>query len=178
MNFTAMPVHGCYLVEPEILRDERGFFARTFCSDEFSAHGLNPGLVQCSVSFNRHSGTLRGMHYQKPPHEEEKLVRCTAGAIYDVILDLRRQSVSYLRWAAIELSAENHKAVYIPAGCAHGFLTLMDGSEVFYQMSESYHPESATGVRWDDPAFDIAWPAANVIISGRDKNYELWDDTE
>jgi len=177
MKFTTLSVNGCYLVEPETLHDERGFFARTFCSDEFSAHGLNPGLVQCSVSYNKHRGTLRGMHYQKPPHEEEKLVRCTAGAIFDVILDLRRLSDSYLHWASIELSAENHKAVYIPAGCAHGFLTLKDGSEIFYQMSESYNPESATGVRWNDPAFNIEWPDASVIISDRDKNFELWDDT-
>jgi len=133
--------------------------------------------VQCSVSFNLRRGTLRGMHYQKPPHEEEKLVRCTAGAIFDVILDLRRQSQTYLGWVGIELSASNHKSVYVPAGCAHGFLTLEDNSEITYQMSQAYCPGSAAGVRWDDPAFGIEWPASNVIMSDRDRGYELWDDT-
>ena len=174
MKFTALTVAGSYLVEPEVMADERGFFSRTFCRDEFVEHGLNPGLVQCSVSFNRHSGTLRGMHYQKPPHEEAKLVRCTSGSIFDVVLDLRPQSASYLSWEGIQLSADNHKAVYIPAGCAHGFLTLKDGSEVFYQMSESYHPESAAGVRWDDPAFGIEWPMTDPIISDRDRTYPAW----
>lgn len=174
MKFTALPVEGSYLVEPEASCDERGFFARTFCRDEFSAHGLNAGLVQCSVSYNRRSRTLRGMHYQKSPHEEVKLVRCTAGTVLDVILDLRRQSPSYLRWSGLELRADNHKSVYIPAGCAHGFLTLADNSEVFYQMSESYHPESAAGVRWDDPVFGIEWPTTDVIISDRDREYPSW----
>ncbi len=168
MKFTALAVAGSYLVEPEAMTDERGFFSRTFCRDEFAEHGLNPGLVQCSVSFNRHSGTLRGMHYQKPPHEEAKLVRCTSGKIFDVVLDLRPQSASFLNWEGVELSADNYKAIYIPEGCAHGFLTLADGSEVLYQMSEPYHPESAAGVRWDDPAFDIEWPTRNVIISDRE----------
>jgi dTDP-4-dehydrorhamnose 3,5-epimerase len=178
MKFTALSVQGCYLIEIEALSDERGYFARTFCRDEFSAQGLNADLQQCSVSFNLRGGTLRGMHYQKPPHEEDKLVRCTAGSIFDVILDLRQQSQTYLRWAGVELSASNHKSVYIPAGCAHGFLTLEDNSEVSYQMTQAYCPESAAGVRWDDPAFGIKWPASNVIISDRDSGYELWDDTK
>lgn len=177
MKFTALAVAGSFLVETEAVADERGFFSRTFCRDEFVEHGLNPDLVQCSVSFNRHSGTLRGMHYQKPPHEEAKLVRCTSGKIFDVVLDLRLQSASYLSWAGIELSADNHKAMYIPEGCAHGFLTLEDNAELFYQMSMAHHPDSAAGARWDDPAFGIEWPAANVIMSVRDKNYELWGDS-
>lgn len=176
MKFTALSVAGACLVEPEVTTDERGSFARTFCRDEFAAHGLNPELVQCSVSFNKQSGTLRGMHYQQPPYEEAKLVRCTQGVIFDVVLDLRPQSASYLGWAGIELSADNHKAMYIPEGCAHGFLTLEDNVEVFYQMSMAYHPDSVAGARWDDPAFGIEWPAANVIMSVRDKNHELWGD--
>lgn len=176
MKFTELSVAGSYLVEPEPAADERGFFARTFCQAEFAALGLNPGLVQCSVSFSRRAGTLRGMHYQKKPYEEDKLVRCTAGAIFDVVLDLRSDSATYLKWTAVELSAGNHKAVCVPAGCAHGFLTLADGSEVFYQMSEMYHPESSAGVRWNDPAFGIEWPDNDVIISERDRNFLLWDD--
>jgi dTDP-4-dehydrorhamnose 3,5-epimerase len=177
MKFTALSVAGSYLVEPQAMTDERGFFARTFCHDEFARHGLNPGLLQCSISYNRRSGTLRGMHYQKSPCEEAKLVRCTAGVIFDVVLDLRPGSPSYLRWDGVELSADNHRAVYIPEGCAHGFVTLADASEVFYQMSVVYSPEAAAGVRWNDPAFGIDWPLADLIISDRDRNYELWDDT-
>lgn len=174
MKFTALRVDGCYLVEPEPVVDERGFFARTFCREEFTRHGLNPELMQCSVSFNQRVGTLRGMHYQKPPHAEAKLVRCTAGAVYDVVLDLRPGSSSYLRWEGIELQADNHLAVYIPEGCAHGFVTLVDASEVYYQMSVAYHPEAAAGVRWDDPAFGIEWPLDDIIISERDSNYASW----
>ncbi len=175
MRFTALSVDGCYLVEPEPVVDERGFFARTFCRDEFARHGLNPELMQCSVSFNKCAGTLRGLHYQKPPHEEAKLVRCTAGAVYDVVLDLRPGSSSYLCWEGVQLVADNHRAVYIPEGCAHGFVTLADASEVYYQMSAAYHPESAAGVRWNDPAFGIEWPHADFIISERDSNFESWE---
>lgn len=174
MRFTALAVAGSFLVEPEPVEDARGFFARTFCRDEFTSHGLNAELAQCSVSFNRRAGTLRGMHYQKPPHAEAKLVRCTAGAIHDVVLDLRTGSPSFLKWAAAELSADNRSALYIPEGCAHGFLTLTDASEVYYQISTGYHPESAAGVRWDDPAFAIVWPHGDVIMSERDRQFELW----
>jgi dTDP-4-dehydrorhamnose 3,5-epimerase len=174
MRFTSLSVAGSYLVEPEPVEDARGFFARTFCRDEFESHGLNPELVQCSVSFNRQRGTLRGLHYQKPPHAEAKLVRCTAGAIHDVVLDLRPDSPSYLRWEGLELNAGNRRAVYIPEGCAHGFMTLVDASEVFYQMSAAYHPASSAGVRWNDPAFGIEWPAGEIIISERDSRFELW----
>lgn len=171
MNFVPLPLQGAFVIEPEPIADERGFFARTFCREEFSAHGLNSNLVQCSVSFNKRKGTLRGMHCQKKPHEEAKLVRCTKGAIYDVIIDLRTDSLTFKRWAGIELSAENHKAIFIPEGFAHGFLTLADESEVFYQMSELFHSECAAGVRWDDPVFAIEWPGDIGVMSERDKNY-------
>ncbi len=177
MKFTALSVAGSYLVEPEPVEDERGFFARTFCREEFARHGLNPGLMQCNVSYNRLGGTLRGMHYQKAPYAEAKLVRCTAGVIFDVVLDLRPESASYLRWEGIQIGAEDHRAIYIPEGCAHGFLTLVDASEVFYQMSAAYHPEAAAGVRWNDPAFGIEWPRTEIIISERDGNFKPWEHT-
>lgn len=173
MKFVETALPGAYIIEMEPLRDERGFFARSFCREEFAAHGLNPDLVQCSVSFNDKRGTLRGMHWQAKPHEEAKLVRCTMGAIHDVILDLRPDSPAFRRWVAVELTAENRRALYIPEGCAHGFQTLADNTEVFYQMSEFYHPECARGVRWDDPAFGIEWPVADPIISARDRAYPM-----
>lgn len=138
---------------------------------EFEAHGLNPRLAQCSISFNARRGTLRGLHLQVPPYAEAKLVRCTKGAIYDVVVDLRPQSPTYLQWIGVTLTATNRAMVYIPEGCAHGFLTLEEQSEVLYQMSEFYHPESARGVRWNDPAFRVAWPFAPEIISERDRAY-------
>jgi dTDP-4-dehydrorhamnose 3,5-epimerase len=164
-------VAGAVLVEAERISDERGFFARTFCRDEFAAQGLDTALVQCSISFNERAGTLRGMHYQRAPHEEAKLVRCTMGAIRDVVLDLRRESATFLRWAAVELSAANRSALYVPKGVAHGFVTLADASEVLYQMSVMFHPECAAGVRWDDRAFAIDWAAPVRVISERDRNY-------
>ena len=173
MKFTPTALPGVFFVDIEAIEDDRGFFARSFCRDEFSAHGLSPELVQCSVSWNRRKGTLRGMHYQAPPHEEHKLVRCTSGAIHDVVVDLRADSPARHRWIAVELSAANRRAVYIPPGCAHGFQTLSDDSEVFYQMSEFYHSESARGVRFDDPAFGIEWPLPNPIISARDRALPL-----
>lgn len=173
MKFVETALPGACVIEMEPIRDERGFFARSFCREEFAAHGLNPGLVQCSVSFNEKRGTLRGMHWQAKPHEEAKLVRCTLGAIYDVILDLRPDSPAFRHWIAVELSAENHRALYIPEGCAHGFQTLADNSEVFYQMSGFYHPGCARGVRWDDPAFGIEWPVAEPILSRKDRDYPL-----
>jgi dTDP-4-dehydrorhamnose 3,5-epimerase len=158
-------------IQLEPASDQRGFFARTWCRQEFEAHGLNPMLVQCSVSFNTRKGTLRGMHYQTLPCAEAKLVRCTKGAIYDVVIDLRPSSSTYRRWTAAVLSASNRRMMYVPEGCAHGFLTLEDESEVFYQMSEFYSPHSARGVRWNDPAFRIEWPNAVEVISERDKTY-------
>lgn len=163
---------GVVIIEPERLEDERGFFARTYCIEEFARHGLNVALKQCSLSFNHKAGTLRGMHYQSAPFGEAKLVRCTRGAIYDVALDLRLDSPSFKTWCAQELSAENRRMLYIGEGIAHGFQTLRDDTEVFYQISEPFRTEASRGVRWDDPAFGIAWPpAANRIISERDRQY-------
>ncbi|MHB8778413.1 MAG: dTDP-4-dehydrorhamnose 3,5-epimerase, partial [Anaerolineales bacterium] len=150
---------------------ERGFFARSWCEDEFKEHGLNPHIAQCNISFNKKRGTLRGMHYQVSPFVEAKLVRCTRGAIYDVIVDLRPESPNFKQWFSVELTEENHRSVFIPAGFAHGFQTLQDNSEVFYQMSEFYHPECARGVRWNDPVFRIDWPIDQQIISQRDQDY-------
>lgn len=171
MRFTPLTLPGAYLLDIEPLHDERGFFARTFCREEFLAHGLSPELVQCSVSYNLRRGTLRGMHYQAEPDAEAKLVRCTRGAIYDVLLDLRPASPTYLQWTAVELTAANRRMVYIPDGLAHGFQTLEDDTEVFYQMSHPYVPGAARGVRWDDPAFAIHWPPAERIISPKDLTY-------
>lgn len=171
MRFVSTPLAGAYLVEPEEIADERGFFARTWCRDEFAGHGLNPNLVQCNISYNKLRGTLRGMHYQKAPHAEVKLVRCTQGAIYDVIIDLRNESPTYYQWFGVELTAENRKAIYVPEGFAHGFITLTDDAEVLYQMSESYHAECAAGVRWNDKTFSIDWPVEVTVISERDRSY-------
>ncbi|MEX0679221.1 MAG: dTDP-4-dehydrorhamnose 3,5-epimerase [Pirellulales bacterium] len=174
MKFIPTTIGGAYSIEPERLADERGFFARTWCEREFQEHGLESRLVQCSISYSPERGTLRGIHFQAPPHAEVKLVRCTRGAIYDVILDLRPDSPTRLAWAAFELSAENHNALYIPPGLAHGFLTLADDCEVFYQMSEFFEGSAARGVRWNDPAFGIEWPRPVMVISARDANYPLW----
>lgn len=171
MIFNETKLRGAYIIEPDRLDDERGFFARTFCQEEFKTHGLNPCVAQCNISFNKKIGTLRGMHYQAAPYQEAKLVRCTQGAIYDVIIDLRSDSPTFKQWAAKELTAENRKMLYIPEGFAHGFQTLEGNTEVFYQMSEFYHPEFARGVRWDDPAFGIEWPIDAVILSAKDRDY-------
>jgi dTDP-4-dehydrorhamnose 3,5-epimerase len=169
--FIETKLAGVYIIELEKIEDDRGFFARTFCQREFEAHGLNPRIAQCSVSFNRRKGTLRGMHYQVAPYEESKLVRCTMGAIYDVAVDLRPDSLTHKQWMAVELTEDNRRALYIPAGCAHGFQTLVDDAEVYYQISEFYHPEVAKGIRWDDPAFGITWPLSDPILSERDRSY-------
>ncbi len=171
MIFSGTVLDGVVEIEVEQRLDERGLFARTWCREEFRRAGLRAEIVQCSLSFNRRRGTLRGLHYQTAPHAEAKLVRCTRGAVYDVALDLRPESPTFRRWTATELTAENRRALYIPEGCAHGFLTLEDNTEVFYQMSESYHPEAARGVRWNDPAFGIVWPAEVTVISERDRCY-------
>jgi len=169
MRFTETKLDGAFLIDIEPIEVERGFFARSFCRNEFAAHGLNTELVQCNISFNRKKGTLRGMHYQTPPHAEAKVVRCTRGIIYDVIVDLRRQSPTYRQWFGVELSADNYRMLYVPEGLAHGFLTLRDDSEVLYQMSTYFAPESATGVRWDDPALNIHWPEQPILISEKDR---------
>jgi dTDP-4-dehydrorhamnose 3,5-epimerase len=171
MRFTEAKVAGCFLIEPELIADQRGFFARSWCREEFQAHGLNPSLAQCSISFSRRRGTLRGLHYQAAPHEEAKLVRCTQGAIWDVALDLRPGSPTYRAWSGAELSAANRAMLYIPEGCAHGQLTLTADAEVFYQISTPFAPAAARGVRFDDPAFGTEWPGEVVVINDRDRSY-------
>jgi dTDP-4-dehydrorhamnose 3,5-epimerase len=169
--FTETKLKGAFIIDPERLEDERGFFARTWCQRESEVHGLQSNWLQCNVSFNKRKGTLRGMHYQVSPFAEAKLVRCTMGAIHDVIIDLRPAGPTFKHWMAVELSAENHRMLYIPEGFAHGFLTLADNTEISYQMSEFYAPAYAKGVRWDDPAFGIRWPMDLRVISDRDRNY-------
>ena len=171
MRFTETKVAGAFLIEPEPIADERGFFARTFCRQEFADHGLNPELAQANVSFNHRKGTLRGMHYQQAPHQEAKLVRCTQGAIFDVVVDLRPDSPTYRAWFGTELSAGNRAMLYVPEDCAHGFLTLADDTEVAYQMSAPYVAAAGRGVRYDDPAFGIDWPGEVVVINERDRTY-------
>jgi len=169
--FKPTDLAGAFLMEPERHADVRGYFARTYCEKEFTDHGLEPHITQCSVSFNHRSRTLRGMHYQLAPFEEVKVVRCNRGAIYDVIVDLRRDSPSYKKWFGARLDEANGNMLYIPKGFAHGFLTLADNTEVFYQMSQVFSAEHARGVRWNDPAFSIQWPEPVEIILDRDRNY-------
>ena len=170
MIFSETELTGAYVIEPELLEDNRGFFARSYCQDVFKDQGLMTRFVQSSISFSASAGTLRGMHYQVAPHEEAKLVRCTRGAIYDVILDLRPHSPTYTQWASVELTAANRRMMYVPEGFAHGFQTLEEETEVFYQTSNSHHPESARGIRWNDPTFGIVWPEAHPrIMSERDR---------
>lgn len=171
MKFIDTSLPGTYLIEPERLEDERGFFARTFCRDEFAARGLRQVHVQCSISFNARRGTLRGMHFQLPPRPEAKLVSCTRGTIYDVVIDLRETSPTCRQWFATELGAENRRMLYIPEGCAHGFQTLEDNCEVHYRISEMHDPDLARGVRWNDPAFAVRWPIDLPILSLRDANF-------
>lgn len=171
MIFHKTELKDAYLIEIQKLEDERGFFGRTWCQREFAKHGLNPKLVQCNLSYNLVKGTLRGLHLQAAPFEEAKLIRCSHGAIYDVIIDLRKDSPTYLKHLAVTLTAKEHKMLYVPEGFAHGFLTLEDDSTVFYQMSEFYAPEYAHGFRWNDPAFGIPWPGEIKVISERDATY-------
>ncbi len=171
MIFRQTQLPGAWLVEPERHSDERGFFARTWCRREFAAHGLASDLEQCSVSYNVRRGTFRGLHFQRPPHAEHKLVRCTRGALYDVLVDMRADSPQFGRWQAFELSAENRNLLFIPPGVAHGFLTLADDCEVFYQMSTGYEPAAAAGVRYDDPALGITLPEPVRVIAARDRQF-------
>ena len=171
MLFVETKLAGAYLVELEPYEDERGFFALSWSEKEFAARGLDSRLVECNVSFNRKKGTLRGMHYQEAPHGQVKLVRCTSGAIFDVIIDLRPSSPTFKQWVGTELSAENHRALYIPKDFAHGFQTLTEDSEILYQMSDPYVPGSGRGVRWNDSAFGIQWPDGDRIIIERDNEY-------
>ena len=171
MIFTQTNLAGVFEIRIEPSCDERGFFARSWCRREFESHGLNSELDQCNISFKTYKGTLRGMHFQDRPSPEVKLVRCTRGRIFDVIVDLRSESLTFKKWVGITLSDDTRNMVYIPEGCAHGFLTLDDRTEVFYQMSEFYRPDLARGVRWDDPAFSIRWPDEVHVMSERDRTY-------
>jgi dTDP-4-dehydrorhamnose 3,5-epimerase len=171
MIFTQTTLSGAMIVDIERMEDKRGFFARSWCRREFEARGLNPNLAQCNISFNLQKGTLRGMHFQVKPHEEAKLIRCTRGSLCDVIIDLRPDAPTFKKHLKVVLTSESKRMLYVPEGFAHGFLTLEDDTEVFYQISEFYEPESQRGFRWDDPAFAIAWPAEVRHISERDKSF-------
>jgi len=172
MTFRELELPGAFLIELDRIEDERGFFARTFCRDEFAEHGLATEIVQANTAFNRRKGTLRGMHFQAAPHEEAKLVRCTRGAVYDVIVDLRRDSPTFTRWVSVELTVENDTMLYVPEGFAHGYQTLEDETETSYLMSQRYEPSSGRGVRWDDPAFGIEWPdEGDRTMNERDRTW-------
>jgi dTDP-4-dehydrorhamnose 3,5-epimerase len=173
MKFSETNLQGLFLIEPELIEDERGLFARSWSRKEFVEHGLNPQLMECDISFNRVKGTVRGMHFQLAPYEEAKLVRCTRGAIYDVAVDVRPDSPNRYCWTSLELTADNRRMLYIPEGFAHGFQTLEDATEIFYQISESYHPDAARGLRWDDPRLNIKWPLEVSLMSSRDREFEL-----
>ena len=179
MIFIETKLKNAFIIEPERIEDHRGFFARAWCKNEFKKYGLNTRVVQCNLSFNKHQGTIRGMHYQESPHEETKIVRCTRGGIFDVIIDLRRESATYLRWIGVELTAENRKMIYVPEGFAHGYQTLENNTEVFYQTSQFFTPESERGLSWDDPTIAIEWRKfENPVISEKDRNWQeyLADD--
>jgi dTDP-4-dehydrorhamnose 3,5-epimerase len=171
LKFTPLSLSGAHLIEPVPIEDERGFFARIFCQETLRDQGLHADFAQCSISFNRLKGTLRGMHYQLEPQAEVKIVRCTQGEIYDVIIDVRRGSTTYGKWEGISLSAANRRLLYIPEGFAHGFQTLAENTEVFYQISRPYVPGYARGVRWNDPAFGIPWPMPVAVMSSKDQHY-------
>lgn len=171
MRFHPAPLRGAFIVELEPRHDERGFFARNFCRDEFAAAGIESTIVQVNISENRRAGTLRGLHYQAPPREEAKLVSCIQGSMYDVIVDVREDSPSFARWFGVTFDARELRALYVPKGFAHGFLTLTDDTRVLYQMFTEYHPPSARGFRWDDPAFAIEWPGVPRVISDRDRGF-------
>jgi dTDP-4-dehydrorhamnose 3,5-epimerase len=173
MKFKESPLAGAYTIEMDRLEDERGFFARSYCAEEFAVRGLAVAMPQSSVSFNARRGTLRGLHYQAEPHAEDKLVRCTAGAIYDVIVDLRPDSATARRWFGVELSAANHRSLFVPKGLAHGFLTLHDDTEVLYMISAPHAPGFERGIRWNDPAIGISWPTVPSVLSARDAAYPL-----
>jgi dTDP-4-dehydrorhamnose 3,5-epimerase len=171
MIFHETPIPGAYVIEPEQKEDDRGFFARIWCAEELRQQGLKTDLVQSNVGYSYRKGTLRGLHYQRSPHAEVKIVRCTNGAVFDVIVDVRRESPTYKAWYGIELSRENRKMVYVPEGCAQGYITLTDDAEIDYHTSAFYAPESATGVRYDDPAFGIEWPIGVSVISPQDQRW-------
>jgi dTDP-4-dehydrorhamnose 3,5-epimerase len=176
MKFSKCKLSGVFIIDIEPIKDNRGIFARLWCKDEFEQQGLVTELSQCSLSFNQFKGTLRGMHYQSVPHAETKVVRCTRGSIFDVVIDLRPQSPTYKQWFGLSLSANNYQMIYIPEGLAHGFITLEPATEVFYQISVPYAPQSACGVRWNDPGFNIDWPMVPSVISPKDANYADFDE--
>jgi dTDP-4-dehydrorhamnose 3,5-epimerase len=178
MRFTPLPIQDAVLVESEPIRDERGYFARVWCQAEFARHGLDDRVAQANVGVSPRMGTLRGLHYQEAPDLEVKLVRCLRGAVWDVVVDLRPESPTHRRWHAVSLAEGDGKAIYVPSGCAHGYLTLADASEVWYQASVPFAPTSARGVRYDDPALAIAWPAPVVVISDRDRTWPLLEPVE
>jgi len=175
MIFSKIKLDDAFIIELEKIEDERGFFARSFDAKQFEELGLNPKIVQCNISFNKNRGTIRGMHYQAHPFEEDKIVHCTKGSIFDVIVDLRTKSQTFKKWFGINLSADDYKILYIPKGFAHGFQTLEDNTEVFYQMSEFFMPEYSRGVRWNDDAFKITWPLKPTLISEKDQSYDSFD---
>ncbi len=176
MIFKETAVQGAFIIELNELQDERGFFARAFCADEFAAHGLETAFVQANISQSNHKHTVRGMHMQTKPHGETKLMRCTRGAVYDALIDLRPDSPTFHKWVGVELTADNHKMLYVPAGCAHGYQTLSDDAEVFYPVTAPYNADSEIGIRWDDPFFGIDWPEkTNAIVSDKDKAWPLYE---
>lgn len=177
MLFTKTKLKGAYVLQIERREDERGFFARTYCQHEFETEGIDFNIVQANVSVNKMKGTLRGLHAQLAPYKESKLVRCSSGSIYDVIIDMRKNSATYLQWYGEELSKENYKMMYIPEGFAHGFITLQDDTEVVYQMSQYYMPGAEIGFRWNDPAFNIHWPLQPIVMSAKDQSYPLYEPT-
>ena len=177
MKFSQTPIHGAYTIELEPFQDQRGFFARSWCKKEFKKYGLAHNFVQCNISCNKKKGTVRGMHYQTTPHQEIKLVHCIQGSVYDVIIDLRKDSPSYLQWFGTLISFENKKMVYIPAGCAHGYQSLQDNSAVYYHVSNFYAPSFEKGIHWKDPLFSIQWPIKNAIVSEKDNNFPFLSRT-
>jgi dTDP-4-dehydrorhamnose 3,5-epimerase len=177
MIFNETRIRNAFIIEIEKRADERGYFARAFCQKEMEAHGLNTVICQANIALSRQPGTLRGMHYQAAPYQEAKLVRCIAGAAFDAIIDLRPDSPSYKRWLGVELSSEKQNMIYVPEGCAHGYLTLAENTEIYYQVSQFYAPAAERGIRWNDPAFAIEWPVgADLIISEKDQNWPNWSD--
>jgi dTDP-4-dehydrorhamnose 3,5-epimerase len=169
MIFTPTKLQGAFILEVKKIEDERGFFGRSWCRRELEEHGLNANVVQANVSYNKVKGTLRGMHFQKAPHQETKLVRCTRGAIYDVIIDLRPNSPTYKQWIGVELTEDNYRMLFVPEDFAHGFITLQDNTEVTYQVTQYYTPGAEGGIRWNDPAFNIQWPIEPTVVSGKDQ---------
>ncbi len=176
MIFTETELKGAFLIDVEKMEDHRGFFARTWCRNEFEERGLNAHVAQANVSYNRKMGTLRGMHYQEAPFEESKLVRCTRGAAYDVIIDLRPDSPTCRKWFGVELTPDNYRMIYVPEGFAHGFQTLEDNTEIVYQVTQLYVPGAERGVRWNDPAFNIRWPREVQVISSKDAAWPDYGD--